>query len=233
MGDLWVPDEGFVWSHGEDFLADVHPSSLEGLGVDEVYRALDLAKDSHDGQTRRGNGEPYYLHPLGVARVLHAYGFRDPPTLCAALLHDTAEDSPEYKHRPEDLLDLIEVEFNSGVAGVVALLSKNAGLKWNQVEPDAGEYIGRLAQAYDPRARVVKLADLGVNTMDPHNLSSQGFLEKVTMGINYRDWGVGVSRKIQGNPGWARRRGWEGAKPSALAYFIDENLDSYRKKFDF
>ncbi|MFP4524253.1 MAG: HD domain-containing protein [Candidatus Woesearchaeota archaeon] len=233
MGGLWVPDEGFVWSRDEDFLSEVYPSPLEGVGVDEVYKALGLAKELHAGQVRRGNGEPYYLHPLGVARVLHGYGFRDPPTLCAALLHDTAEDSKEHKHSPEDLLDLVERDFSSGVAGAVALLSKNVGLKWNQVEPDAGEYIARLAQAYDPRVRVVKLADLGVNTLDPHNLSSQGLLEKVTMGINYREWGADVSRKIQGKRKWACHRGWEGAKPWALAYFIDENLDAYRRQFDF
>ena len=46
----------------------------------------------HRGQKRK-SGDPYITHPLAVATILAELGMT-PPTLCAALLHDTVEDTP-------------------------------------------------------------------------------------------------------------------------------------------
>ena len=45
----------------------------------------------HRGQTRN-SGDPYITHPLAVTTILAELGMT-PPTLCAALLHDTVEDT--------------------------------------------------------------------------------------------------------------------------------------------
>ena len=53
--------------------------------------AHDIAERAHDGQSRL-SGEPYIEHPLAVAGIL-ADLHLDVDTLCAALLHDTVEDT--------------------------------------------------------------------------------------------------------------------------------------------
>ncbi len=56
-----------------------------------VQRAIDLARQYHAG-TFRKSGEPFYHHPMAVARLLLAWT-QDEEALIAALLHDTVEDT--------------------------------------------------------------------------------------------------------------------------------------------
>ena len=77
-----------------DFLLDA-VASYQKEGLDSIKKAYLLAEKLHDGQKRQ-SGEPYIIHPLSVAFILsqmHA----DTDTICAALLHDTIEDSSIYK----------------------------------------------------------------------------------------------------------------------------------------
>ena len=80
-----------------------------------VKKAYEYAKSLHEGQVRQ-SGEPYIIHPLNVAYILseiHA----DVDTICAALLHDTLEDTPIQKE------DIIE-QFNEEVANLVDGVTK-------------------------------------------------------------------------------------------------------------
>ena len=56
-----------------------------------IQRAYEVAERCHRNQTRK-SGDPYITHPLAVASILAELGMT-PPTLCAALLHDTVEDT--------------------------------------------------------------------------------------------------------------------------------------------
>ena len=60
--------------------------------VELLLRAYDVAARCHRGQFRR-SGDPYVTHPVSVATILAGLG-ADDLTLCAALLHDTVEDTP-------------------------------------------------------------------------------------------------------------------------------------------
>ena len=60
--------------------------------VDLLRRAYDVAAHFHHGQFRR-SGDPYVTHPVTVATILARLG-ADDRTLCAAILHDTVEDTP-------------------------------------------------------------------------------------------------------------------------------------------
>src|SRR3954447_14653113 len=63
----------------------------EPIDRQEIERAFAFACESHAGQERK-SGEDFITHPLGVARI--CAGLRlDTATLCAALLHDTVEDT--------------------------------------------------------------------------------------------------------------------------------------------
>jgi hypothetical protein len=64
-----------------------HPKA-ELASVEKAYR---IAEHHHRDQ-KRLSGDPYITHPLAVASILAELGMT-PPTLCAALLHDTVEDT--------------------------------------------------------------------------------------------------------------------------------------------
>jgi GTP diphosphokinase / guanosine-3',5'-bis(diphosphate) 3'-diphosphatase len=56
-----------------------------------IERACAFAAERHATQERK-SGEPYVVHPLGVARIC-AELRAETPVIVAALLHDTVEDT--------------------------------------------------------------------------------------------------------------------------------------------
>ncbi|MFK7974207.1 MAG: HD domain-containing protein [Rickettsiaceae bacterium] len=56
-----------------------------------IREAIDFAKNCHKGQWR-ASGEPYYHHPLEVAKIVSKYDCNT-DIIIAAILHDTIEDS--------------------------------------------------------------------------------------------------------------------------------------------
>src|ERR687896_1214781 len=65
--------------------------SAEEIDRDVVERAFLFSCERHADQRRR-SGEDFITHPVGVAKI--CAGMRlDTDTLCAALLHDTVEDT--------------------------------------------------------------------------------------------------------------------------------------------
>ena len=71
----------------EEHVSDAGPKVDREL----VERAFVFACERHADQ-RRASGEDFIVHPVGVAKI--CAGMRlDTATLCAALLHDTVEDT--------------------------------------------------------------------------------------------------------------------------------------------
>ena len=61
-------------------------------------QALQFASRKHQAQRRKNGDIPYINHPIEVANILSQAGIEDYNVLCAAILHDTVEDtetSPE------------------------------------------------------------------------------------------------------------------------------------------
>ena len=61
-----------------------------------IERACDVAARCHEGQLRQ-SGDPYITHPVAVATILAGLddiAELDDQTLCAAVLHNTVEDTP-------------------------------------------------------------------------------------------------------------------------------------------
>ena len=83
--------------------------------LEMVKKAYVFAATSHEGQTRR-SGEPYIMHPLAVADLIADLRLDD-RSICAALLHDTVEDTTATY---EDL----EVLFSREVADLVDGVTK-------------------------------------------------------------------------------------------------------------
>ncbi len=80
-----------------------------------ILNAMKFAKYFHHGQKRKSN-EPYYMHPVAVARIA-LYVKQEEKVVSAALLHDVVEDTRAT------LTDVEEV-FGSRVAQIVYRLTR-------------------------------------------------------------------------------------------------------------
>jgi (p)ppGpp synthase/HD superfamily hydrolase len=127
----------------------------------KLRQALELAEAAHSGQTRDDN-TPYILHPLRIAlSLMQELDVRDAEVLCAALLHDVAEDQERFT--PDD----IEAEFGGRVGSIVRTLTKpdEPGITREEVNKI---YFERLRFA-DEDCKLVKLADKLDNVRDAIN----------------------------------------------------------------
>ena len=136
----------------EDFFATIE-SYLNKEQVEFVRKAYDVAAEAHASQ-RRKSGEPYIIHPLGVATILSQLQL-DELTLAAAFLHDVVEDTVMTDEE-------IKQEFGAEVALLVDGVTKLGQLSYDadKVEVQA-ENLRKmfLAMAKDIRVILIKLAD--------------------------------------------------------------------------
>ena len=120
--------------------------------IEKVRKAYEFADILHKGQYRQ-SGEPYITHPLNVALILAKMN-ADTDTLCAALLHDTLEDTSATK-------DDIKYFFNSEVAnlvdGVTKISKMNFSSKKEQNLANTRKIITGITN--DVRIIIIKLAD--------------------------------------------------------------------------
>ena len=117
-----------------------------------IERAFTLADKAHAPQ-KRASGEPYILHPLGVATILSELQI-DRSTLVSALLHDVVEDT-------EVSLEEIEEQFGPEVAFLVDGVTKLNQFQYQTKEEQQIENYRKmiLAMAKDVRVVVIKLGD--------------------------------------------------------------------------
>jgi guanosine-3',5'-bis(diphosphate) 3'-pyrophosphohydrolase len=115
-----------------------------------IDRAYEAAAHWHAGQMRK-SGDPYITHPLAVATILAELGMNT-DTLCAALLHDTVEDTP-YP------LAELRKDFGDEVAALVDGVTKLDRVKYG--EAAEAETVRKMvvAMSRDIRVLVIKLAD--------------------------------------------------------------------------
>ncbi len=115
-----------------------------------IERAYLVAEKMHASQMRK-SGDPYITHPLAVTTILADIGMTE-PTLVAALLHDTVEDTPYT-------LDALRADFGDEVAHLVDGVTKLDKVKYG--ETAQAETIRKMivAMSRDIRVLVIKLAD--------------------------------------------------------------------------
>ncbi len=115
-----------------------------------IERAYESAAYWHRDQKRR-SGDPYITHPLAVATILAELGMNT-ETICAALLHDTVEDTPYT-------LTELRGEFGEDIAALVDGVTKLDKVKYG--ESAEAETVRKMvvAMSRDIRVLVIKLAD--------------------------------------------------------------------------
>ncbi|GHE42302.1 GTP pyrophosphokinase [Streptosporangium violaceochromogenes] len=115
-----------------------------------IERAYDVAAYHHRDQKRK-SGDPYITHPLAVATILAELG-TDDETLCAALLHDTVEDTAYG-------LDELRADFGDSIALLVDGVTKLDKVKFGDAAQAETVRKMVVAMSRDIRVLVIKLAD--------------------------------------------------------------------------
>src|ERR1700722_19046363 len=118
--------------------------------VRTVERAYEVAAHWHKDQKRK-SGDPYITHPLAVATILAELGMNT-ETICAALLHDTVEDTAYT-------LNELRSVFGEDVAALVDGVTKLDKVKYGASAEAETVRKMVVAMSRDIRVLVIKLAD--------------------------------------------------------------------------
>ena len=151
----------------EAFLKNVrdHLAKINETDLKQIGQAYDYAKLAHEGQVR-ANSQPYFdEHCIPVANHILDLGL-DGTLICAALLHDTIEDTATT-------VDDLRKEFGQEIAFLVEGVSKLGSIKYHGNE----RHVESLRKffvfvAQDVRVVILKLADRW------HNLETLEYLPK-------------------------------------------------------
>src|ERR1700674_2129019 len=143
-----------------------------------VRKAYEFSQKNHAGQAR-ASGEPYLVHPLGVAQVL-AEMKMDAAAIAAGLLHDSVEDTS---------VTIVDIgkEFGEQVAHIVEGVTKISKIDFATREEQQAENLRKmmLAMVDDIRVVLIKLADRlhNMRTLEHLPLERQQKIAKETLEI--------------------------------------------------
>ena len=153
LGDLFA----IVEEHAEDAAVEIDRARVE-----DAFRF----SCEHHADQRRKSGEEFIVHPVGVAKI--CAGMRlDTETLCAALLHDTVEDTSAS-------IDEVRERYGEEVATLVDGVTKLTGITFTSRDEAQAENYRKMmvAMATDIRVILIKLADR------LHNMRTIGAMPK-------------------------------------------------------
>src|SRR5829696_8373136 len=142
--------------------ADESAVEIERARVEDAF----LFACEHHADQRRQSGEDFIVHPVGVAKI--CAGLRlDTETLCAALLHDTVEDTSAS-------LEEVRERFGDETATLVDGVTKLTGITFTSRDEAQAENYRKMmvAMATDIRVILIKLADR------LHNMRTIGAMSK-------------------------------------------------------
>ena len=159
-------------------------------GLELILCALAFAAHKHRDQRRKDvHASPYINHPISLANLLVNEGaIRDSEVICAALLHDTIEDT---ETTPRELARA----FGPRVCAMVLEVTDDKTL---QKAERKRRQIARAARA-SRAAKLIKLADKICNLRDlaEHPPAVWGFRRRQ----KYFDWAKNVIDQLRGtNP---------------------------------
>jgi GTP pyrophosphokinase len=154
----------------DELLAEVAGYDIE-VDRDLIARAFRWAVNAHEGQQRR-SGEPFILHPVGVAKICAELRL-DEQTLAAALLHDVVEDT-------ESDINDVRAEFGDEVAKLVEGVTKLTRIQFQSREQAEAENYRKMvvAMSEDVRVILIKLADRLHNMRTIEYLGKQKQIQK-------------------------------------------------------
>jgi GTP diphosphokinase / guanosine-3',5'-bis(diphosphate) 3'-diphosphatase len=160
---------------------------MDDTGLPLLTRALVFAAHKHRDQRRKDPGaSPYINHPIGLADVLvNEGGVTQTEILCAALLHDTVEDT---KTSPEELSEL----FGAVISHIVMEVTDDKNLPKKVRKRVQIEHAGSLSR----EAKAVKLADKICNLRDVEQAAPPDW--SLARRQEYYDWAKEVVDGLRG-----------------------------------
>jgi guanosine-3',5'-bis(diphosphate) 3'-pyrophosphohydrolase len=130
---------------------------MKDNSIGMLLKATQFAADRHRNQRRKdAESSPYINHPIALANVLaNEGGVTDPVVLCAALLHDTIEDT-------NTTADELKAMFGDAITEVVLEVTDDKSLPKAKRKELQIEH----ARHASSQAKLVKLADKICNLRD-------------------------------------------------------------------
>jgi len=169
-------------------LEEPMPKTENPIGL--ILKATQFAADKHRNQRRKdAEASPYINHPIALANVLaNEGGVTDPDVLCAALLHDTIEDT-------NTTADELRTIFGDEITSVVLEVTDDKSLPKAKRKELQIEH----ARHASPQAKLVKLADKICNLRDIAATPPADWDQKRK--DQYFDWAKSVIDGVRGtNP---------------------------------
>jgi GTP diphosphokinase / guanosine-3',5'-bis(diphosphate) 3'-diphosphatase len=160
-----------------------------------LLKALAFAAYKHRDQRRKdADASPYINHPIALADVLvNEGGVTDVEVICAALLHDTVEDTATTH---EELVDA----FGTRIARIVAEVTDDKHLPKAERKRLQVEHAPHISQ----EAKLVKLADKICNLRDVAERPPAGW--DLARRREYYEWAKRVIDGLRGSAGDETRR---------------------------
>ena len=160
-----------------------------------LFKSLAYAAHKHRDQRRKDRaGSTYINHPIALAKVLVTNGrVTDVTVLCAALLHDTLEDTATTRRE-------LRRSFGPRIAAIVAEVTDNKRLKKATRKRLQIERAARVSHA----AKLVKLADKICNLRDVVRRPPARW--DLRRRREYFDWAKRVIDRLRGAPDVSMRK---------------------------
>ena len=147
----------------QEMVANLNYNVLKEAAEDEkhqlislLFKALAFSAEKHSKQKRKDiDKSPYINHPISLANILAKRWVIDENVLCAAILHDTIEDT-------KTTADELRKHFGEKITSIVLEVSDDKSLEKEvrkQLQIDHAASLSR-------EAKLVKLADKIANITD-------------------------------------------------------------------
>lgn len=151
-----------------------------------IMKALTFSAEKHKNQRQDDAAAlPYINHPIALASLLTEVGIIDSKIICAALLHDTLEDT-------ETTYADLRMHFGRKISDIVLEVSDDKSL------PDADRRRLQVANTTvaSKSAKLIKLADKICNLRDMINAPPIGW--SLARQRDYADWAKEVVDALRG-----------------------------------
>lgn len=151
-----------------------------------LLKAVAFAAEKHRDQRRKdAEASPYINHPIALANLLKQQHVADIVVLCAALLHDTIEDT-------ETTVAELRREFGDEITDVVLEVTDDTTLEKAERKRLQIEH----AESLSKRAKLVKLADKICNLSDM--VAAPPATWPLKRKLDYFEWAKNVVDGVRG-----------------------------------
>ena len=151
-----------------------------------LFKALAFSAEKHTKQRRKDiDKTPYINHPISLANILAKRWVIDEHVLCAAILHDTIEDT-------ETTVAELQEHFGEKITSIVLEVTDDKSLEKSVRKQKQVEHAASISR----EAKLVKIADKIANITDIINMPPADW--STDRKKDYFDWAKAVVDNLRG-----------------------------------